>query len=51
VSTSDELRVSEEQVREEHLARADQAAHWLYLFGTIGVGTVAMLVLMALLER
>lgn len=44
-----EIDLTEDQVREEHLAAVDQAAQWLYLFGVLGVGTLAMLALIALL--
>ena len=44
-----ERDITEDQVREEHLAAIDQRAHWLYLVGVLGGGTVVMLLLIAVL--
>jgi hypothetical protein len=45
-----ELDLSEDDVREEHLAAVHQSAQWLYLFGVLGAGLALMIVLIALLD-
>jgi hypothetical protein len=44
-----ELDLTEDDVREEHLAEVHQPAQWLYLFGVLGAGLVLMILLIALL--
>jgi len=44
-----ERNLSEEDVRQEHLAEVNQRAHWLFLFAVLGGGTLLMLGLIALL--
>ena len=44
-----EIDLTEEDVREEHLAAVHQPAQWLYLFGVLGVGLLLMLGFIALL--
>ena len=39
--------IDEERVRDEHLQQVNPAAHWVYLFGVVGGGLVAMLALIA----
>jgi hypothetical protein len=34
-------------VEREHRAEVDVRAHWLYLLGVLGIGTVAMLLFIA----
>jgi hypothetical protein len=45
-----ELEITEDQVREEHLAAVDQPRQWAYLLGVLGVGLVLMIALIALLD-
>ena len=45
-----ELKLTEEDVRQEHLEAVSVARHTLYLVGVIGGGLVLMLALMVLLE-
>ena len=44
-----EVDLTEDDVREEHLAEVHEPAQWLYLFGVLGSGLVLMIVLIALL--
>jgi len=44
-----EQDITEDQVREEHLAKVNQAAHWLYLFSVLGAGLLLMVAFIALL--
>ncbi|HEY7589758.1 MAG TPA: hypothetical protein VH723_02125 [Candidatus Limnocylindrales bacterium] len=44
-----EASLTEDDVREEHMRSVNPAAHWLYLFGALGAGLVAMIGLIALL--
>jgi hypothetical protein len=44
-----ELDLTEDDVRDEHLAEVNQPAHWLYLFGVLGLGVVLMIGLIAAL--
>jgi hypothetical protein len=44
-----EQRVTEETVRNEHLAEVNAAAHWAYLLGVIGGGFILMVGLVAIL--
>jgi len=44
-----ELDLSEDDVREEHLAEVHQPAQWLYLLGVLGLGLVFMVGLIAAL--
>jgi hypothetical protein len=46
----DERRVTVEQVAREHLAEVHQRAQWAYLVGVLGLGFLAMLLLVALLD-
>jgi hypothetical protein len=46
----DEREVTVEQVAREHLAEVNRAAHWAYVAGVIGLGILAMLLLIALLD-
>lgn len=47
---TDELHISEDDVREEHLKEVNQLAHWAYLVGVLGLGMLAMILLIALLD-
>jgi hypothetical protein len=49
MSKSSEQTVDVERVRKEHLAEVDQRAHWAYLIGVLAIGTLAMLLIIALL--
>ena len=44
-----ESRITEAEVREEHLMEVNQPAHWIYLFGVLLGGVVLMLGFIALL--
>lgn len=44
-----ELKISEDDVREEHLSSINVPAHWAYLFGVLLGAFVLMLGLIALL--
>jgi hypothetical protein len=44
-----DVDITVEEVEREHLDQVHQGAQWAYLFGVIGIGLVAMLVLIALL--
>ena len=44
-----ELKLTEDDVREEHRQDVNVPAHYAYMFGVLGFGLVAMLVLMVLL--
>jgi hypothetical protein len=44
-----EAKVSEEDVRREHLESVHEGAHWAYLFGVLLAGTVLMLLFIAML--
>jgi hypothetical protein len=46
----DEREVTVEQVAREHLAEVHQPAQWAYIAGVIGLGLLAMLLLIALLD-
>jgi hypothetical protein len=46
-----EREVTPETVEREHSAEINQGAHWVYIAAVLGIGLVAMLALMALLER
>jgi hypothetical protein len=46
---TDELEITEDDVRLEHLEDVNQWAHWAYLFGVLGAGTLAMVLLIAFL--
>ena len=48
-STAKELKITEDDVREEHLRSVNVPAHWLYMVGVVGGAFVLMLALMALL--
>jgi hypothetical protein len=45
-----EREVDAERIREEHLAQVHQGVQWAYLLGVILLGTLAMLLLIALLD-
>jgi hypothetical protein len=49
MSEKSEQTISEEKVREEHLAEVNATAHWLYLFGVVVASTLVMIVFIALL--
>ena len=42
-----ERTIDRDQVRQEHLAEVNPAAHWGYLLAVVGGGLVAMLLLIA----
>jgi hypothetical protein len=44
-----EKTITEEQVREEHLAAVNQPAHWLYFLGVLGVSFLVMVALIGAL--
>ena len=44
-----ELDLTEDDVREEHMANVRPWTHWAYLFGVLGAGLVLMLLLVAAL--
>ena len=46
----DERTVSAEQIRAEHLADVRVEAQWAYLAGVLAIGTLAMLILIAILD-
>jgi hypothetical protein len=46
-----ELKLSEDDIRREHLRTVNVPAHWGYLFGVLGGGTLLMVLLMVLLSR
>jgi hypothetical protein len=46
----DERTIDAEQIREEHLAQVHEGVQWAYLLGVLLLGTLAMLLLMALLD-
>ena len=48
-STARELRLTEDDVRQEHGREVNVPAHWLYMLGVIGGGFVLMLALMVVL--
>jgi hypothetical protein len=45
-----ELKLTEEDVRQEHLQAVSARRHWLYLVGVLGGAFVLMLAIMVLLE-
>ncbi len=46
---TNEAKISQEEVWDEHLSSVNVGAHWGYLFGILGGGLVAMLILIAIL--
>ena len=44
-----ELKITEDQVREEHLDEVNVGAHWAYLFAVLLGGTLLMIGLIAFL--
>lgn len=44
-----ELKITEDQVREEHLGEVNVGAHWAYLFAVLLGGTLLMIGLIAFL--
>jgi hypothetical protein len=44
-----ELKMSEDKVREEHLAEVNIGGHWAYLFGVLLGSTLLMIGLIAVL--
>ncbi len=42
-----DLTITPDEVRSEKLASVSQRAHWLYMAGVIGLGFLAMLLLIA----
>ena len=46
----DEREVTVEQVAREHLAEVHQLLQWAYLAGVIGLGLLAMLLLVVVLD-
>ena len=49
MAKKNEADIRAEDVREEHLAEVNSAAHWLYLLGVLVGGTGLMTLLIALL--
>jgi hypothetical protein len=50
-TTKDETQLTEDDIYEEHQRSVKPTAHWIYLFGVLGAGLLAMLGLIALLGR
>ena len=48
-TTARELKITEEDVREEHLRSVNVPAHWLYMVGVVGGAFLLMIALMAVL--
>jgi hypothetical protein len=48
--TRDERTIEAEQIREEHLAQVHVGVQWAYLLGVLLLGTLAMLLLIAILD-
>jgi hypothetical protein len=46
----DERTIGAEQIREEHLAQVHEGVQWAYLLGVLLLGTLGMLLLIALLD-
>ena len=46
---AEEQQLSEDDVRDEHLAQVHQPAHWAYLFGVLVGGTGLMVLFIAFL--
>lgn len=46
-----EREIRKEDVEREHLDEANQPAHWTYLFATLGLSALAMLLLIGVLDR
>ena len=46
-----EEKITEEQVRKEHMREINQPAHWAYALGVIAISFVLMLGFMAVLGR
>jgi hypothetical protein len=46
----DERTISAEVIRAEHLAEVRVGVQWAYLVGVLGIGTLAMLFLIAILD-
>ena len=44
-----EAKITEDQVRAEHMKEVNQAAHWIYLVAVIAVAFVLMIALIAVL--
>jgi hypothetical protein len=44
-----DITINEDEVRQEHMARVHQPAHWAYLAAVIGGGTALMVALIAIL--
>jgi hypothetical protein len=49
MSDKDEMTITEDEIREEHLREVNAASQWTYLFGVLLVGLVLMIGLIALL--
>jgi hypothetical protein len=45
-----ELRLTEDDIREEHLRAVNVPAHWAYLFAVLGGGLLLMLLLLLVLS-
>ena len=45
-----ELRLTEDDIREEHVREVNVPAHWAYLFAVLGGGFLLMLLLLLLLS-
>lgn len=45
----DERTLTEDQVRQEHVASVNQPAHWVYLFSVLIGGTILMVAFIALI--
>ena len=50
MAKNDELTLTEDQVRQEHLAEVNEPAHWAYLFSVLIGGTILMILLIALVS-
>jgi hypothetical protein len=48
--THDERTIGADRIRAEHLAAVHVAAQWAYLVGLLVLGSVAMLLLIAILD-
>lgn len=46
----DEVTLTEDQVRQEHLRDVKQGAQWTYLFGVLILGFILMIVLIAIVS-
>jgi hypothetical protein len=49
MSDKDELTITEDDIRAEHLREVNAVSQWVYLFGVLVVGLVLMIGFIALL--